>query len=176
MIWNPEGASRVIRAETDGRTTVTGTARRRRHGLAGLLVALFVVAGLVFTYGLGHAPPVRVCTAHLTSVTADAADATARQESAAAHAAGTAGLAAGAASQSLAAAPLAATAPLHLPPLDPAAGCLCMALLTLLILALAALPVRTGGRLPARIGWALGPPAPRPPSSPSLSSLQVLLL
>ncbi|MEU5883967.1 hypothetical protein [Spirillospora sp. NPDC047279] len=167
---------------------MTGTARRRRHGLAGLLVALFVVAGLVFTYGLGHAPPVRVCTAHLTSVTADAADATARQESAAAHAAGTAGLAAGAASQSLAAgaagaasqslaaAPLAATAPLHLPPLDPAAGCLCMALLTLLILALAALPVRTGGRLPARIGWALGPPAPRPPSSPSLSSLQVLLL
>ncbi|QFG26452.1 hypothetical protein [Actinomadura sp. WMMB 499] len=37
---------------------------KRWSGLAGLLVALFVVAGLVAGYGLGHAPPVRICTEH----------------------------------------------------------------------------------------------------------------
>ncbi|GGV33422.1 hypothetical protein GCM10010182_66520 [Actinomadura cremea] len=36
-------------------------------GLAGLLIALFVVAGLVAGYGLGHAPPMRICTEHAVS-------------------------------------------------------------------------------------------------------------
>ncbi|WP_143219862.1 hypothetical protein, partial [Actinomadura sp. CNU-125] len=36
----------------------------RWSGLAGLLVAVFVVAGLVAGYGLGHAPPTRICTEH----------------------------------------------------------------------------------------------------------------
>ncbi|MFV2176108.1 hypothetical protein ACFHW2_18980 [Actinomadura sp. LOL_016] len=45
-------------------------------GLAGLLIALFVVAGLVAGYGLGHAPPMRICTEHAVSAPIAAAAAT----------------------------------------------------------------------------------------------------
>src|SRR5688572_10816305 len=124
---------------------------RRRHGLAGLLVTLFVVAGLVFTYGLGHAAPIRVCTAHLTSVPADVADALAHEadHTAAAAAIKTTAPATATApikavpgkAAPLASAPLAAKAPLDLPPRDPGGGCLSLAiLLTLMVLALAARP------------------------------------
>ncbi|XRQ15894.1 hypothetical protein ACN3XK_34975 [Actinomadura welshii] len=51
---------------------MSGTNPRRRHGLAGLLVILFVVGGLIFSYGLGHAPVARVCTAHAVSAPAGA--------------------------------------------------------------------------------------------------------
>ncbi|KAB2341091.1 hypothetical protein [Actinomadura rudentiformis] len=160
---------------------------RRRHGLAGLLVALFVVAGLVFTYGLGHAAPMRVCTAHLTSVPADVADALAHEADHTATASGAKTAEPGTAAEPvkgvpgkavpLAAAPVTARAPLDLPPLDPASGCLSLAiLLSLMILALAARPTRAGGVLPARVGWIIGIPWQRAPFSPSLASLQVLRL
>ncbi|MFG2006965.1 hypothetical protein ACGFNU_48250 [Spirillospora sp. NPDC048911] len=154
---------------------------RRRHGLAGLLVALFVVTGLVFTYGLGHAAPMRVCTAHSTSVPADIADALAHEAGHIAAAKGAPGKMPGKAialtSAPPVSAPLAAKAPLELPPLDPAGGCLSLAILvSLMLLALATRPNRTGGVLPARLGWILRAPSQRTPFSPSLPSLQVLRL
>ncbi|MFI0453021.1 hypothetical protein [Actinomadura sp. 6N118] len=153
---------------------------RRRHGLAGLFVALFVVAGLVFTYGLGHAAPMRVCTAHLTSVPSDVADALAHEAehtAAAAPIKAVPGKTFPLASAPLASAPLAAKAPLDLPPLDPGGGSLSLAiLLTLMVLALAAKPTRAGGVLPARLGWILGGPSQRAPLPPSLTALQVLRL
>jgi hypothetical protein len=145
--------------------TVTGdTAQRRRHGLAGLLVALFVAAGLVFTYGLGHAPPMRICTEHSTSVPSDIAAALSQGGHSLGHA------------SPHGHAP-AAEAPVKMPPLSPAGGCLGLAvLLGLLALGLAALPRRSGGLLPARFGWVVGPPQARLPFSASLDSLQVLRL
>ncbi|MEW2355573.1 hypothetical protein [Spirillospora sp. NPDC029432] len=142
---------------TMGRTTP-----RPRHGPAGLLMALFVVAGLVFSYGLGHGPPREVCTAHLVHVPAGVAAATPD---------------AGAASPSSTAAP-AYSAPVDLPPLSPMdATCLCMAVLAgLLVLALAAKPRRSGRSLPRRTGWFLPPPVRAALLSPSLASLQVLRL
>ena len=56
-------------------TRTAAAASQRRHGLAGLLVALFVVAGLLSSYGLGHGAPLRVCTQHALSVPSAAADA-----------------------------------------------------------------------------------------------------
>ncbi|MFD0904327.1 hypothetical protein, partial [Actinomadura sediminis] len=56
--------------------TETRTAPMRangRSGLAGLLVALFVVAGMVAGYGHGHAPPRRLCTEHAVSAASAAA-------------------------------------------------------------------------------------------------------
>lgn len=161
--------------------TETGeTAKRRRHGLAGLLVALFAAAGLVFTYGLGHAPPMRVCTEHSTSVPSDVA-ALLGQGGQGGHSAGHA-----AAGASLMKVPghgarhdagPGAKAPMKLPPLSPAGGCLGLAvLLGLMALGLAALPRRSGGLLPARFGWLVGPPQARVPFSASLGSLQVLRL
>ncbi|GAA0590059.1 hypothetical protein [Actinomadura livida] len=46
---------------------MAGTTPRRRYGPAGLLVILLVVGGLVFSYGLGHAPVSRVCTEQAVS-------------------------------------------------------------------------------------------------------------
>ncbi|TDC70498.1 hypothetical protein E1200_05025 [Actinomadura sp. GC306] len=46
---------------------MSGTTPRRRYGPAGLLVILFVVGGLAFSYGLGHAPVSRVCTEQAVS-------------------------------------------------------------------------------------------------------------
>ena len=114
---------------------MSGTALHRRHGTAGLLVALFVVAGLVFSYGLGHGPPPRVCTEHAVSAPATTA-------SAGTQLTGTE-----------------LSAPVKPHPRVPMDVCLCMAVLfTLLLLALA--PGLRGPlfRLPARAGWSLGPP------------------
>ncbi|GLZ06897.1 hypothetical protein Acsp03_43630 [Actinomadura sp. NBRC 104412] len=133
---------------------------RLRHGPAGLFVALFLAAGLVFSYGLGHGPPLRVCTAHHTSVPAAVADAMA------AHSAD----ASAPAAQSFA-------DPAGLPPTGPVDACLTLAvLLGMLALSLAAKPRRTGGRRPPRSGWAHAPPAPRALPGRPLSSLQVLRL
>ncbi|TDC96490.1 hypothetical protein [Actinomadura sp. 7K507] len=52
---------------------MSGTTPRRRHGLAGLLAILFVVGGLIFSYGLGHAPVPRMCTEHAVSAPLSAA-------------------------------------------------------------------------------------------------------
>ncbi|GAA2633227.1 hypothetical protein GCM10010411_84680 [Actinomadura fulvescens] len=157
-------------------------------------MALFVVAGLVFTYGLGHAAPMRVCTAHLTSVPADVADAMAHQAdlAAATKTAPAAGTTAAPSTTSagaetaygvpgkavtLASAPSSAKAPLDLPPLVPAGGCLSLAiLLTFMVLALASGPSRTRGVLPARLGWVIRVPSQRAPFSLSLPSLRVFRL
>lgn len=129
------------------------TAPHRRHGTAGLLVALFVAAGLVFSYGLGHGPPPRVCTEHAVSVPVTA-------------------LSAG---HGLAEAALSAPAKPH--PRAPLDVCLCAAVLfTLLLLALAAGLRRPFSRLPARAGWSLAPPRSAAPTAPSLPVLQVLRL
>ncbi|XVQ07964.1 hypothetical protein ACQP1W_36110 [Spirillospora sp. CA-255316] len=139
---------------------------RPRHGPAGLLMALFLVAGLTFSYGLGHAPPLRVCTAHATSVPAALADAAASP-----HADGPlAGLPGPSEAPSF-------SEPVHLPPTAPGDACLSLAvLLALLVLSLASRPRRTGGRRPRRTGWILAPPALPAPFARSLSSLQVLRL
>ncbi|GAA4101553.1 MULTISPECIES: hypothetical protein [Actinomadura] len=148
-------------------TRTAAAASQRRHGLAGLLVALFVVAGLVSSYGLGHGAPLRVCTQHALSVPSEVADALAGGPPEQAHPAHPA------------ATPLATTlkAPVDLPPLSPAHACLCLAvLISLLTLALAV------GRRPMRALLAprghrvLAPQATGPPSPPSLASLQVLRL
>ncbi|MQY09788.1 hypothetical protein [Actinomadura macrotermitis] len=133
-----------------------GTASLRRHGRAGLLMVLFVVAGLLFSYGLEHSASVRLCTAHLvhdasggTAVVSDGPSVTGP----------------------------ALTAPGHPAPFAPADACLCLAvLLTLLVIALAARPHRARVRVPARSGWTLALPPPSRPAPPSLSSLQVLRL
>ncbi|MBO2452778.1 hypothetical protein J4573_37195 [Actinomadura barringtoniae] len=161
--------------------TETGeTARRRRHGLAALLVALFAVAGLVFAYGLGHAPPMRVCTEHSTSVPSDVAALLApggQGGHSAGHAPG-ASLRKAALGHGFGhTAASGAKAPMKPPPLSPAGGCLGLAvLLGLLALGLAALPRRSGGLLPARFGWLVGPPRQWTPFSAPPGSLQVLRL
>jgi hypothetical protein len=131
-------------------------------------MALFLVAGLTFSYGLGHAPPLRVCTAHATSVPAGLADAAA---AAAQHADGpAAGLPGPSEAPSF-------SEPVHLPPMGPGDLCLSLAvLLALLVLSVAARPRRTGARRPRRSGWILAPPALSAPLARSLSSLQVLRL
>jgi len=156
--------------------TETGeTAKRRRHGLAGLLVALFAAAGLVFTYGLGHAPPMRVCTEHSTSVPSDVA-ALLGQGGQGGHPAEASLMKAPGHGARNNVAP-GAKAPMKPPPLSPAGGCLGLAvLLGLMALGLAALPRRSGGLLPARFGWLVGPPRARVPFSASPGSLQVLRL
>jgi hypothetical protein len=136
-----------------GRTTP-----RLRHGPAGLLMALFVVAGLIFSYGLGHGPPPQVCVTHAIGVPADEA----------VHPGPAGGP--GPASFSF-------SAPSDEPPPSLADACLSLAvLLGLLALVLAARPHRKGGRLPPRSGWALAPPILRVSSGPSLSTLRVLRL
>jgi hypothetical protein len=144
---------------------------RLRHGQAGLLMALFVVAGLIFSYGLGHGPPPQICTTQLISVPVD-------------EAAHTPGPDAPAARPGTAEAPavpghsfFAFTEPWDGSPLSTADTCLCLAvLLGLLALVLAARPRRTGGRTPPRSGWALVPPSIRISFGPSLSALRVLRL
>ncbi|WP_378282315.1 hypothetical protein [Actinomadura rugatobispora] len=129
-------------------------------------MALFLVAGLTFSYGLGHAPPPRVCTAHATSVPAGLADAAAAQH---AGAPATGPLAASGAA--------AFSEPVHLPPMGPNDACLSLAvLLALLVLSVAAHPGPTGARRPRRSGWFLAPPALPAPLARSLSCLQVLRL
>ncbi|GGQ40585.1 hypothetical protein GCM10010187_68310 [Actinomadura coerulea] len=155
---------------------MSGTAPRRRHGLAGLLVALFVVGGLVFSYGLGHAPPPRVCTQHAVSVPVGAVAASTGHEQPDAGAAplsGSHGPAQGAPAASLMPAASPTKAPAHVP-MD---ACLCLAVLfTLVLLGLAAVPRRPVSRLPARLGWTFAPPPCTrlaPGSSPSLQVLRL---
>lgn len=158
---------------------MTGTTWRRRHGQAGLLVALLVVAGLVFSYGLGHAPPMRICTEHdLGGPSAIAAPAPERTHEVPRTPPDAPAAAPDAAPASQPSAPYASpTVPMKAPPLSPLDACLCLAvLLTFLVLALASSPGRSRLRLPARNGWALAPPPAGVPSPPSLSSLQVLRL
>ncbi|GAA4379883.1 hypothetical protein GCM10023088_42710 [Actinomadura verrucosospora] len=149
---------------------MSGTAPRRRHGLAGLLVALFVVGGLVFSYGLGHAPPPRVCTQHAVSVPVGAVSASTGHEQPDAAAAALSG-SHGLAQDAPAAAPTKTPAPV---PMD---ACLCLAVLfTLVLLGLAAVLRRPVSRLPARLGWAFTPPACTRLAPASWPSLQVLRL
>ncbi|MBO2463744.1 hypothetical protein [Actinomadura violacea] len=154
---------------------MSGTAHRRRHGQTGLLVALFVVAGLVFSYGLGHALPDRVCIENGMSVPAEVATAmhhaSASHGGPAAHSApvhGTPGHA-GTAAPSL-------STPLRLPPLAPADACLCLAVLFALMLLGLATGRRALLRLPARAPRAPAPPPGGVLSPVSLASLQVLRL
>ncbi|WP_242911247.1 hypothetical protein [Actinomadura terrae] len=140
---------------------MAGTTQRRRHGLAGLLVALFVVAGLVFSYGLGHAPPARACTEHAVTAPVGAL----AGHTPAGHA------------LPRAAADVAVSVPKP-PSHGPAEVCLCLAVLfTLLALGLLAAglgrPVR---RLPARLGWSPALPRGGVPAISLSSSLQVLRL
>ncbi|GAA4129478.1 hypothetical protein [Actinomadura keratinilytica] len=148
-------------------TRTAAAASQRRHGLAGLLVALFVVAGLLSSYGLGHGAPLRVCTQHALSVPSAAADAQAGGPAQRAH------------SAPPAATPLATTlkAPVDLPPLSPAHACLGLAvLISLVTLALAVGRPRTRAFRVPRGHRILAPPATGPPSPPSLAALQVLRL
>ncbi|MEU8801704.1 hypothetical protein [Spirillospora sp. NPDC048819] len=148
---------------------------RRRHGLAGLLAILFVVGGLIFSYGLGHAPVPRVCTEHAVSAPAGAASFSTASSGTASSFAGVPPLQD---LQSSAAGPAAEAAPLKQePPLIPMNACLCLAVLfTLVLLALATGLGRPVFRLPARLGWALAPP-PRGAYTPAFRpSLQVLRL
>ncbi|GAA1823911.1 hypothetical protein [Actinomadura chokoriensis] len=143
---------------------MSGTALHRRHGPAGLLVALFVVAGLVFSYGLGHGPPPRVCTEHAVTVPVDSLPADGGHPASASQ--GPHGLVGAAFS-----------APAKPPPRTPLDLCLCAAVLfTLLLLALATGLRRPVSRVPARIGWAL-PPPPGAASTPAFPPvLEVLRL
>ncbi|SNT10028.1 hypothetical protein SAMN05443665_101635 [Actinomadura meyerae] len=133
---------------------MSGTAPRSRHGTAGLLVALFVVAGLVFSYGLGgHGPPLRVCTEHAVTAPADTAPA---------------------AGDALQASAIGAPVKAPAPALD---LCLCMAVLfTLVLLALALGLRRPLSRLPARAGWSLAPPPGTASAAAFPPVLQVLRL
>ncbi|MFC0040119.1 hypothetical protein [Actinomadura rayongensis] len=142
----------------------TGTAdrtERPRRGPLGLLLALFVAAGLVFSYGLGHAPPREICTAHSLHAPAGL------------PAAVPAGIADGIADGVAHA--VAPPSGHHGFPVD--ACCLALPVLFgLLAFALAALPRPSGLRRPARSGWTLALPPPLAASAPSLAALQVLRL
>lgn len=157
---------------------MSGMTPRRRHGLAGLLAILFVVGGLIFSYGLGHAPVTRVCTEHALSAPSGAASS---------------GAAPSFAAPSFAASPLIGVAPLQdlqssaepalaaplkqKPPLTPMNACLCLAVLfTLVLLALATGLGRPVLRLPARAGWVLAPPSRGAYTPAFRPSLQVLRL
>lgn len=127
---------------------VNAMQRRVPHGVAGLLVVLFALAGLAFSYGLGHPPPYKLCVAHHIEAPASA---------------DSAGL-------------VQAQSPLELPHSAPQDACLSLAvLLTLVILGLAAVPRRWAVR-PRRFGWTLSPPAAWSPLPRSLAALQVLRL
>jgi hypothetical protein len=117
-----------------------------------MLVVLFVLAGMAFSYGLGGHTPPRPCLAHL-------------------HAPGERPPA----GPAIPAQDRANTVPAHPQP-APHDVCLSLAvLLTLMVLALAAVP-RSRGVRPRRLGWVLSPPACAPPRPRSLAVLQVLRL
>ncbi|WUI03702.1 hypothetical protein OHR68_18450 [Spirillospora sp. NBC_00431] len=149
---------------------MSGTTPRRRHGPAGLLVALFVVGGLIFSYGLGHGPVERLCTEHAVSVPVAAVSAATGH-----HTPGPGG----SALQGLhRLSDTALTAPLKdRAPQAPMDACLCMAVLfTLILLGLAVALRRPSSRLPARLGWTLVVPAAgasRPAFRPALQVLRL---
>ncbi|RFU39142.1 hypothetical protein DZF91_23970 [Actinomadura logoneensis] len=133
---------------------------RRRHGLAGLFVVLFALAGLLFSYGLEHTPPPDLCHPHGPAWSAPVTGGTHIR------------LAPGDA----AATPAAMAPTRHTPP-SPAQTCLCLAvLLGIMLLALGARPDRWRLLLPARLGWRPAVPARPSPAPLSLASLQVLRL
>ncbi|MCQ0021419.1 hypothetical protein [Actinomadura madurae] len=148
---------------------MSGSTPRGRHGLAGLLVALFVVGGLIFSYGLGHGAPARVCTQHAVSVPVGAVSAGgdhAQQGEGAGPPSGFHGLAGAV-----------LTSPDKPPAPVPTDACLCLAvLLSLLLLGLAGGFRRPLSRLPARAGWALAPPPGAPAAATCAPALQVLRL
>ncbi|GLW67001.1 hypothetical protein Arub01_52440 [Actinomadura rubrobrunea] len=147
--------------------TRTAAAPQPRRGPACLLVALFLVAGLVSSYGLGHGAPLRVCTQHAVSVPSAVADVIAADLPPKAHA-----LHPEAASSATT-----SKAPVDLPPLGPAHACLCLAvLISLLAIALAVGRRRRRALRADRAPRVLVPSATGPPLTPSLASLQVLRL
>jgi hypothetical protein len=131
----------------------TGMAAGRvPHGVAGMLVVLFALTGVAFSYGLGGHTLPRLCVVHV-------------QGPGELPPTGP-----GALGQDRA----------HFPPAHPQSApydaCLSLAvLLTLMVLALAAVP-RPRGVRPRRFGWTLAPPACAPPWRRSLAVLQVLRL
>ncbi|MBX6767493.1 MAG: hypothetical protein IRY90_10140 [Actinomadura rubrobrunea] len=148
-------------------TRTAGAAPQPRRGLAGLLVALFVVAGLVSSYGLGHGAPLRVCTQHALSAPSAVADAINADPPPQAHL-----LRPEAASSATA-----VRAPVAPPPLSPAHACLCLAVLISLLAIAVAVGRRRRRVLQAdRAPRVLAPSATGPPLTPSLASLQVLRL
>ncbi|TNY35345.1 hypothetical protein [Thermomonospora catenispora] len=121
-------------------------------GIAGMLVVLFALAGVAFSYGLGgHVPPLQACVIH--DLAPDQAPPTGP----------------GIVVQDQA----------HPTPPSPATHpqtYLSLAiLLTLVMLGLAAAPLRRGVR-PARSGWVVRRPARAPCRARSLAVLQVLRL
>ncbi|HEX2317188.1 MAG TPA: hypothetical protein VHJ17_25805 [Thermomonospora sp.] len=121
------------------------------HGVAGMLVVLFALTGVAFSYGMGgHATPYTLCVAHLGGDVPPGGPVAVAQDQA------------------------------HPPPDLPGPPrdevCLSLAvLLTLMVLALAAAP-RPQGTRPRRYGWTLSPPACAVPRARSLAVLQVLRL
>ncbi|TDC57615.1 hypothetical protein E1281_04135 [Actinomadura sp. KC345] len=151
---------------------MSGTTPRRRHGLAGLLAILFVVGGLIFSYGLGHAPVPRVCTEHAVNAPLSTVWSFGGHQSPGGHQA-----------PETAVSPLqglhglAGTAPVDEPPHGPAHASMCLAaLFTLFLLGLAAGPGRAVFRLPARAGWILAVPSGAAHVWVLRPSLQVLRL
>ncbi|WP_026415023.1 hypothetical protein [Actinomadura oligospora] len=134
---------------------------QRRHGLAGLLVVLFAVAGLMFSYGLEHAPPPDLCHPHdVVTWFVPGADGAHHRP-----APGDGG------------APFATFTSHDRTPPSPIDTCLCLAvLLGIMLLALAARPGRWQLLLPARVGWRSADPARPSPAPLSLAALQVLRL
>ncbi|WP_141576364.1 hypothetical protein [Actinomadura sp. WMMA1423] len=133
-------------------------------------MALFVVGGLVFSYGLGHVPPQRICTQHAVSVPVGAASTSSGH--------GQPGAAAFALQGSHGPAEAASAAsPIKAPDPVPMHACLCLAVLFILVLlGLAAGLRRPLSRTPARLGWALSPPPGARLLPASQPSLQVLRL
>jgi hypothetical protein len=129
--------------------------RRAAHGVARLVVVLFVVVGLAVTYGTGRSRPVIPCTAH--DVPAAAA------EVAAEVAATIQPVMSGAAHDD----------PNRRGPID--GGVLLAALVILLTLGLTGPGARTR-QPPVRSGQAAAPPSSSPHRAPSLAFLQVLRL
>ncbi|TMQ94967.1 hypothetical protein ETD83_23045 [Actinomadura soli] len=149
---------------------MSGTTPRRRHGPAGLLVVLFVVGGLIFSYGLRHGPVDRVCTEHAVSVPVAVASAATGHHTPGSGGSALHGL------HRLADKEL--TAPLKdRPAQTPMDACLCLAaLFTLVLLGLAVALRRAAARLPARVGWTLLPAAARTSRPVFRPALQVLRL
>lgn len=135
-------------------------APRRRHGVAGLLVVLFALAGLLFSYGLEHAPPPDICHPQGVAWLSPPSEGVHHRF----------------AGRTLAE-PVSSGSSHHRAPHAPAETCLCLAvLLGIMLLALAARPERWRLLLPARVGWRSAAPARPSPAPLSLASLQVLRL
>ncbi|TDB83899.1 hypothetical protein E1264_26695 [Actinomadura sp. KC216] len=148
---------------------MSGTTPRRRHGPAGLLVVLFVVGGLIFSYGLRHGPVERLCTEHAVSVPVAAASAVTGHHTPGPGGSALHGL------HSLSDTVL--TAPLDDRPAPPLDACLCLAaLFTLVLLGLALALRRPATRLPARTGWTPVRPAAGASAPAFPPPLQVLRL